>query len=279
MRDANSASVWTDSGGRLAALAGTLATDYVESTGGTGTLTFLTGLHNIYALEATSLRPSPLQWDSVNRTYTGTATALAAFGARVRALNMDAAFVAFRNSTLDISNITNNPIAVVNGLFVGRTTRCAVSSGVDADGLRMLLVGQPVPDTYGGSLGSAGTNTLGGSITNLVGLTRRLTYNFSVSNLVFNLSGTIVTGSVAGVVVASTTLPEPPVPTLTARHSGDNIVLSWPTTATGYSLEFSASLTNKPWSPVLTTPVIVDGQNTVTNAMIGSAGFYRLHKP
>jgi len=285
MRNADG-TTWTDSGGRYTRLAGTLVTDYAEGTNGAATVAFLGGLHNIYALEQTSLRPSPLQWDSATSNYTGTATALAALGARVRAKYsifspFDAAYVAFRSATLAINNTTDLPISVVNGSFAGSTTRCSVNSGVDADGLVLPFgLGQAVPDTLGGSLGSTGLNTLGGTITNLVGLSRKMNYHFSVSNLVFNLSGTIVTGSIAGVVVASTTLPTPqPPPTLSARQVGGDIVLSWPTNAAGFFLEHATSLQVSNWSPVATTPAIVGDHNTVTNTMTGDAGFYRLHKP
>jgi len=145
-----------------------------------------------------------------------------------------------------------------------------------------LGLGQPVPDLYHAPMApTVQTNAAGGVIANLGGLNRRLTYTINIPNFAFDLSGTIVTGSVAGLIVATTVLPEPPVPipTLTAQRAGEFIVLSWPTNATGYFLEHATSLTAADWLPATPAPVIVDDQNVVTNSMTLNAGFYRLRKP
>ena len=57
-----------------------IATDYMDGT----SITFLGGSHNLYALETTSLRPNPADWSAATTNYTGTSTALAALGGRVR---------------------------------------------------------------------------------------------------------------------------------------------------------------------------------------------------
>lgn len=74
------------------------------------------------------------------------------------------------------------------------------------------------------------------------------------------------------------TMPSPLPPALSARQMNGDIVLFWPTNATGFVLEHAPSLQSSNWSPVATTPTIVGDQNTVTNTMTGDAGFYRLHK-
>ena len=104
MRDATSTTQWTDAGGRRASLDGEIATDYVDGT----SIIFLGGLHNFSALERTSLRPNPADWNAATTNYTGTSTAPAALGGRARGsyiiLTFDAAFMAFRSVRLDITN-------------------------------------------------------------------------------------------------------------------------------------------------------------------------------
>ena len=70
MRDASSTTQWTDAGGRRASLDGAIATEYMDGT----SITFLGGLHNLYARETTSLRPNPAEWSAATTNYTGTST-------------------------------------------------------------------------------------------------------------------------------------------------------------------------------------------------------------
>jgi hypothetical protein len=282
MRDATSTTQWTDAGGRRAALDGEIATDYVDGT----SITFLGGSHNLYALEATSLRPNPAAWDAATTNYTDTSTALAALGGRGRAsisiFTVDAAFVAFRSVHLDITNSTSGTIAITNGSFATNTTRSGISTALlDVDGLPILTFGQPVPDVYHGSLDPlVQQNAGGGSVSNLGGLNRKLTYTIDIPNLSIDLSGTIVTGSAAGLIVAYAVIPAPPTPpTLSATRQGPAIVLAWPTNAAGFSLEYTTVLPATNWVPASPPPVAANGQNVVTNLFIGDAAFYRLHKP
>ena len=126
IRDAGSTTAWTDAGGRRASLDGEIATDYRDGT----SITFLSGSHDLFALETTGLRPNPAQWSAATTNYTGTSTALAALGGRVRGtfiLTFDAAFLAFRSVRLDITNAMTGPITIANGTFAPNTTRCGIS--------------------------------------------------------------------------------------------------------------------------------------------------------
>ncbi len=280
IRDAGDNDHWTDAGGRRAAIGGKIVTDYMDGC----SITFLGGTHNLYCLENTNLRPDPDEWDAVATNYTGTSTAPAALGGRGRAtyvviilpVTVDVAYLAFRNMRLDITNTTAGAIAINNGTFTANTTCFGIASAlVDVDGLDIAGLGQPVPDIYHEQMGRiVVTNAAGGTITNLGGLTRRLTYTVSMPNLSFDFGGSLVTGSVTGSVVATTVLP----PTLTGRKVGDAIVLSWTTNATGYALEYTTSLPSANWLPASPAPVIVGDQNVVTNAMTPNAMFYRLRK-
>jgi uncharacterized repeat protein (TIGR03803 family) len=73
--------------------------------------------------------------------------------------------------------------------------------------------------------------------------------------------------------VFSLTLPGPQ---LNIAPSGASVVLSWPTNS---ALTLESTLNLGPaavWNPVSTLPVIVNGQNIVTNSMTGLQMFYRL---
>ena len=61
---------------------------------------------------------------------------------------------------------------------------------------------------------------------------------------------------------------------LAVVSAGANVVLVWPTNATALTLQSTTNLAV--WTPVAAQPVIVNGQNVVTNSVSGSQQFYRL---
>lgn len=67
-------------------------------------------------------------------------------------------------------------------------------------------------------------------------------------------------------------------PTLQAQLSGNNFILSWPTNATGFTLEYAASLSAASWTSNSFSPAIVSGRYTVTNPITSGTKFYRLKK-
>ena len=70
-----------------------------------------------------------------------------------------------------------------------------------------------------------------------------------------------------------------PLPQLTIIQSGTNVVLSWATNVAGITLQSTANLVSPPvWTPVSPAPVVVNGQNTVTNPISGTQQFYRLQE-
>ena len=69
--------------------------------------------------------------------------------------------------------------------------------------------------------------------------------------------------------VGATTSP----PTLTAARSGNQLALSWPLDATGFTLESTDVLPAVAWSPV---PGVVNNQVTVE--VTGGGRFFRLRK-
>lgn len=69
-------------------------------------------------------------------------------------------------------------------------------------------------------------------------------------------------------------------PTLAGNKLGQNLVLSWRTNWTGYSLYSATSLApGAAWTKVSTTPVTVGTSKTVTNTITQNAVFFRLVHP
>lgn len=70
-----------------------------------------------------------------------------------------------------------------------------------------------------------------------------------------------------------------PLPPLTIRYAGGNVLLSWPTNYTaGYQLQSSPSVLPTAWGSVGATPVLVNGTYQVTLPVSNSATFYRLQR-
>lgn len=73
------------------------------------------------------------------------------------------------------------------------------------------------------------------------------------------------------------------LPQLSITNSGTMVTLSWPTNVagfeyTGFALQSNTNLTSATWMLVAQAPVVVNGQETVTVALSGKNGFYRLVK-
>jgi hypothetical protein len=60
-------------------------------------------------------------------------------------------------------------------------------------------------------------------------------------------------------------------------HAG-NVILTWPTNATGFTLQSTTNLASSVWTTNLPSPVVVSGRNTVTNPISSIQQFYRLSR-
>ena len=68
-------------------------------------------------------------------------------------------------------------------------------------------------------------------------------------------------------------------PVLEAQPAGNQLVLSWPITATNFVLEASSTLSfSNVWSVVTNVPAVTGFQFSVTNSPESQSGFYRLRK-
>jgi uncharacterized repeat protein (TIGR03803 family) len=84
-------------------------------------------------------------------------------------------------------------------------------------------------------------------------------------------------GDSADGTVFTISLPATP-PHLTIMGSGANVILTWPTNAIGFTVQSTTNLgLAAVWTTVSPGSVVVNGQNTVTNPMLGGTQqFYRL---
>jgi hypothetical protein len=67
------------------------------------------------------------------------------------------------------------------------------------------------------------------------------------------------------------------LPALAIVLSGGQVELTWTTNSAGYTLQCATNLVSPAvWSTVSPGPVVVNGQNAVTNPISGTKKFYRL---
>jgi hypothetical protein len=96
-------------------------------------------------------------------------------------------------------------------------------------------------------------------------------------------SGTVtyaIVGSVTLFTVSTTAgSPATAAPVLTIIPLGTNVLVEWPTNATGYTLKFSTDLTSAVWNSGLPAPVVINTNNVVTNGITGTKRFFRLSNP
>jgi hypothetical protein len=78
-----------------------------------------------------------------------------------------------------------------------------------------------------------------------------------------------------GLKVTSSQLAPQPGTTLTIGLQGSNVVLRWPASVTGATVETKASLSTGEWATAPGTPTVEGGFNTLT-IPLGNGGFYRL---
>ena len=92
-----------------------------------------------------------------------------------------------------------------------------------------------------------------------------------------SLYNRVLSASELAAIYAAGSLGKCSAPQLTIIRSGANVLLTWPTNATGFTLKSTTNLVSSTvWTNVSPAPVVVNGQNTVTNPISGARQFYRL---
>ena len=130
---------------------------------------------------------------------------------------------------------------------------------------------------YNGDLGEAFQVTEPGTGTGSVGQRQ---FTFNTTNTPpgqYHVYAKISAGGRARYLPASGKLVVKSPTALGIVHSGNDVVVTWPTNAVGFVLESTTILLN-PWTTVSQTPVVINGQNTVTNSVRTWNEFYRLKK-
>ncbi|MGH7869616.1 MAG: hypothetical protein ACREP9_18810, partial [Candidatus Dormibacteraceae bacterium] len=85
-------------------------------------------------------------------------------------------------------------------------------------------------------------------------------------------------GKVSPYIARANLLPLPmALPTPSMLRSGASVILTWPTNASGFTLQSTTNLISPAvWTTNSPAPVVVNGQNTVTNPISGTQKFFRL---
>jgi len=95
-------------------------------------------------------------------------------------------------------------------------------------------------------------------------------------------NGTVITlayvGSLTGILYLKTATNSAP-PLLSISQSGTNVILSWPTNATGFNLEYATNLNSPSWNTNLPAPVVISTNNVVTNGISSTQRYFRLVNP
>ena len=186
----------------------------------------------------------------------------------------------------------NGTVFAINTNGTGFITLHSLTNSDGADPYSgLFLSGNTLYGTaeYSGGFGTVfAVNTNGSSFTVLKAFPA-INYNANNgtatnSNGAFPYNGLIVSGNMlygttaldaiygAGTVFSISLMPQ-----LTIIRSGTNVVLAWPTYANGLTLEFATNLVPPTvWNTNLPAPVLVNGQNAVTNGISGAQMFYRL---
>jgi len=76
----------------------------------------------------------------------------------------------------------------------------------------------------------------------------------------------------------SFSLQQQPPPQLTITPALGNVILTWSTNSTGFTLQSSTNFASPHWTTNLPAPVIVNGLNTVTNPISSTQQFFRLSR-
>ncbi|HEY1716913.1 MAG TPA: choice-of-anchor tandem repeat GloVer-containing protein [Verrucomicrobiae bacterium] len=152
----------------------------------------------------------------------------------------------------------------------------------------LILLGNTLYGTagYGGSSSNGvvfAVNTDGTGFTDLYNFTNGSDGANPVAGLILSGNTLYGTASQGGTIRPSPIISFGTVfslfiqPQLIIIPSGTNVILSWPTNATGFTLQSNTNFVSPAgWNAVSPAPVVVNGQNAVTNPISGTQQFFRL---
>jgi hypothetical protein len=135
---------------------------------------------------------------------------------------------------------------------------------------------------FDGTFGFVGNGTPQGSSYTLTGLNFPIGQNFLIRSRGYFRTGYLNGSETTEYNTRNVFLTLPPTPSqplLNIQLSANtNVVLSWATNFTGFTLEANSNLTTNLWSTVSPAPAVSGTNNVVTNATSDSTRFYRLRK-
>jgi uncharacterized repeat protein (TIGR03803 family) len=140
-----------------------------------------------------------------------------------------------------------------------------------------------------------GTAWVGGGATNrgvvfalnIDGTHFRTLHSFSMTDGVSPMGGLSLSGgtlygtatSLASGTIFSISLPLVALQiALSGTGPTPSVILTWPTSATGLTLQSATNVFSTAWTAIPTAPVVVNGLNTVTNPISGPQQFFRLNQ-
>jgi hypothetical protein len=71
----------------------------------------------------------------------------------------------------------------------------------------------------------------------------------------------------------------PEAPALRVQAGGNQVLLAWPASATGFQLETTSQIAPPAWSLVDGTPVVIEGEHRILLTRHPGQWFFRLRKP
>lgn len=137
--------------------------------------------------------------------------------------------------------------------------------------------------TFEGSTNNVNYNLLGsgvvaGSNWILTGLNLSTGQNLYIRARGYYRSGYLNGSECITESVRNVFFPAPPPRLSIQRSANTNVVLSWATSATGFTLESKTNLNTNIWNVVTNAPAVTGTNNVVTNPVSGSMRFYRLRQ-
>jgi len=225
--------------------------------------------------------------------------AIAAGGGFTLALKNDGSVLAWGDNSHGETSVPAGAMSGVSAIAVGQWHSIALKNNGSVLAWGYNFYGQaqvPVAaqsgviaiasgDTYTLALKTDGTvvawgNNYGGTVT---GTQTDWPYFPAIATPV-TLEGRVLSGvaAIAGANYHTVALlgTAPLLPCLSTRASGNQLILSWPTNAVGFTLQSTPSLAPPvTWIESTNPPSVIGAQFTVTNSFSGNSKFYRLHKP
>ncbi len=149
----------------------------------------------------------------------------------------------------------------------------AFVSKISADGKTLVY------STYlGGSLEEWGNRLTVDLEGNVIAVGDTPAFDFPIVNAFQTTNASLGSYSSDAYITRITSMIE--APTLDIARSGTNILITWPTNFTGFTLQSTPTLgAFESWEPVPATPLLEGGQFTVIQPVDGTSQFFRLRRP